>query len=248
MSRNGFEAALAAVEDVEGWLTDAQARRLWERSRALRAPAQIVEIGSFRGRSAIVMAQAAPPGVGLTAIDPHGGGDRGPQEIAPDAARGEEDNAAFHRNLRRTGVEQQVRLVRLPSSDALEKVHGTVELLYIDGAHRYAPARNDIARWGARVPAGGTLLVHDAFSSIGVTLALLRLLLLSESFRYCGRTGSLAEYRRELLRGPERARNALSQLAELPWFVRNVLVKVALLLRLRPLAALLGHRSGNWPY
>jgi hypothetical protein len=81
-----------------------------------------------------------------------------------------------------------------------------------------------------------------------VTLALLRLLMLSRSFRYCGRTGSLAEYRREPLRGAERARNALRQLAELPWFARNVVVKIALLLRLRPLAALLGHRSGNWPY
>jgi hypothetical protein len=88
VSGNGFEAALSAVEGVEGWLTDAQARRLWELAGGLRAPAHIVEIGSFRGRSAIVMALAAAPGVELIAIDPHRGGDRGPQEIAPDAARG----------------------------------------------------------------------------------------------------------------------------------------------------------------
>jgi hypothetical protein len=248
VSGNGFEAALSAVEGVEGWLTDAQARRLWELAGGLRAPAHIVEIGSFRGRSAIVMALAAAPGVELIGIDPHRGGDRGPQEIAPDAARGEEDHAAFHANLGRAGVQERVRLVRLPSKDALGEVRGVIELLYVDGAHRYRPARDDIADWGALVPAGGTLLVHDAFSSIGVTLALLRLLLLTPSFRYRGRTGSLAEYRRELLGRRERARNALRQLAELPWFARNVLVKAALLLRVRPLARALGHRSGNWPY
>ncbi len=48
-----------------------------------------------------------------------------------------------------------------------------VELLYIDGAHRYAPARDDIRRWGDRVPPGGTLLIHDSFSSVGVTGAIL---------------------------------------------------------------------------
>jgi len=29
---------------------------------------------------------------------------------------------------------------------------------------------------------------------------------------------------------------------------RNVLVKIALVTRLRPLARLLGHRGGDWPY
>ena len=38
------------------------------------------------------------------AIDPHAGGDRGPQEIAPEAARGREDHEAFRANLRAAGV------------------------------------------------------------------------------------------------------------------------------------------------
>ena len=44
----------------------------------------------------------------VVAIDPHGGGDRGPQEITPDAERGNEDNQVFRANLerrrRRTGA------------------------------------------------------------------------------------------------------------------------------------------------
>jgi hypothetical protein len=90
------------------------------------------------------------------------------------------------------------------------------------------------------------MLVHDAFSSFGVTLALLRLLVGSGDWRYLGRTRSLAEYRREPVRGAARLRNAARQLAQLPWFVRNLAVKLALVARLRPLARLL--RSPDWPY
>jgi len=240
-----FQAAMRAADGVEGWLTEAQARRLFERAAQAR---RIVEIGSFRGRSAIVMALAAPADAELVAIDPHAGNDRGPQEIEADAARGEEDNRAFVANLERAGVAGRVRHVRLPSQDALGEVAGELDLLYVDGAHRYAPARDDLARWGERVRPGGRLLVHDSFSSVGVTLASLRLLLAGREFRYLGRSGSLAEYVRERLDGRARRANAVSQLAELPWFARNLAVKLAIVLRLRPLARLLGHRSGPWPY
>jgi SAM-dependent methyltransferase len=231
-----FEAALEAADGVEGWLTDEQARRLYE--RALDA-ARIVEIGSFRGRSAIVMARAAREHAELVAIDPHAGSDRGPREIEAEAGRGEADFDAFHANLERAGVAARVRHVRSFSADAMAAVAGPLDLLYIDGAHRYGPARDDLARWGARVGPGGHMLVHDSFSAVGVTLAILRLLLASGQFRYLGRTGSLAEYRRERLGPLARLRNAARQLGELPWFARNPVLKLAIVL---------GLRRGPWPY
>jgi predicted O-methyltransferase YrrM len=240
--------ALAELKDVEGWLTDAQALRLWDAAGCVPAHGRIVEIGSFRGRSTIVLARAAQAGVELVAIDPHGGSDRGPQEIAPDRDRGEQDLAAFRANLRRAGVESRVRHVRAFSSDALGAVAGTIDLLYIDGAHRYGPAREDIEHWGARVRPGGTMLIHDAFNAIGVTLAQLRLLLASSQWRYRGRQGSLADYRRERLGAGAAAVNALRQLPGLVYFARNLLVKVLIVSRLRSLARLLGHREGEWPY
>jgi hypothetical protein len=244
-----FETAFAAVEDVEGWLSDGQARRLFERAAAVPPSGRIVEIGSYRGRSAIVLASAAA-GAEIVAIDPHAGNDRGPQEIHGSASEGESDNQAFRANLERAGVAGRVRHVRLPSQDALGSVEGAVDLLYIDGAHRLGPATDDIRRWGARVRPGGTMLVHDSFSSIGVTLALLRLLALGGDFLYVGRERSLAEYRRvaKPLSAVERARNAGRQLAQLPWFARNVLIKVAIVLRARPVLRLLGHDSYDWPY
>ena len=243
-----FDDALEAVAGVEGWMTEAQARRLWDRAAALRPPAQVVEIGSYRGRSAIVLGRAAPHGVEVVAIDPHAGNDRGPQQITGPAEEGQRDHEAFLANLDAAGVGERVRHVRLPSSEATAQVEGEIDLLYIDGAHRYGPALDDVRRWGARVRRGGTLLIHDSFSSIGVTLALLTALFTGRRFRYVGRAGSMAEYRREDLGPRERLANALRQAAELPWFARNVAIKVLLVLRLRPLTRLLGHRSGDWPY
>jgi Methyltransferase domain len=222
---------------VEGWLTDAQAARL--RARATAADGTIVEIGSFRGRSTIVLALAAPAGTELVAIDPHAGSDRGPQEYAADPARGDADYHAFHANLVAAGVGDRVRHVRRASADALGDVDGDLALLYVDGAHRFGPARADLSGWGARVVPGGAMLVHDAFSSVGVTLALLAECVFSARWRYAGRTGSLAEYERVDVRGRARVRNALRQLAELPWFARNLALKLLIVARLR---------RGPWPY
>jgi hypothetical protein len=84
------------------------------------------------------------------------------------------------------------------------------------------------------------MLIHDSFSAVGLTLAMLRTLVASGEFAYCGRSGSLAEYRRVRPRGRERFASALRQVAQLAWFARNVFVKVVIVLRLR--------RSWEWPY
>jgi predicted O-methyltransferase YrrM len=243
-----FADALGAVHGVEGWMTDDQARRLWDRASALQPPATVVEIGSYRGRSAIVLGRAAPAGVEVVAVDPHAGNDRGPQQITGPAEEGQRDHEAFLANLEAGGVADRVRHVRRPSSEATVEVEGEVDLLYIDGAHRYGPALDDVRRWGARVRSGGTLLIHDSFSSIGVTLALLTALFAGRRFRYVGRAQSMAEYRREDLSPGARVGNALRQAAELPWFARNVLIKVLIIARLGSLTGLLGHRGGHWPY
>ena len=247
--RPPFSEVLASVADVEGWMTDDQARRLYDRAAELGAGTRIVEIGSFRGRSMIVLASSAADGVDITAIDPHMGSDRGPQEIEADQERGDDDYSLFHANLSAAGVDERVNHVRKMSDAALDDVDGEIDLLYIDGAHRFAPARADIVQWGDRVSGGGTMLIHDSFSSIGVTLALITTTFYGGKWKYVGRSQSMAEYQRVNMSMGERLGNALRQEFQLLWFVRNVAIKVLIVAKLAPLTRLLGHRKPDeWPY
>jgi predicted O-methyltransferase YrrM len=243
-----FEEVEAVVADVEGWMTSAQARRLWSCARTVPAGGTIVEIGSFRGRSMIVLASAAEADVELVAIDPHAGNDRGPQEISGYEAEAATDHEVFLANLEAAGVRDRVRHVRKFSNEALVDVTGQIDLLYIDGAHRMKPALDDIRRWGEKVKPGGDLLIHDSFSSVGVTLALMASLFTGSEFRYLGRSESMTHYRRERLAPRVRIRNALKQAAQLPWFLRNVLIKVLIVARLGKVTRYLGHDPETWPY
>jgi predicted O-methyltransferase YrrM len=232
----GFDEVFAAVKDIDGWLTEEQARLLWERAAALPSGARIVEIGSHHGRSTIVLATAAPEAE-LVAIDPY-------EEDEPRPA----DLVRFEQNLERAGVRERVRHVHASSTAALSDVPGEIDLLYIDGAHDVHTADADVRRWGARVREGGTMLIHDSFSSVGVTLAEILSLFFGDRFRYVGRSRTLAEYRREQLPVAGRVANASRQAVSLPWFVRNVLVKVAITARMPLLARALRHRDAVFPY
>lgn len=244
-----FDEVTDVVADVEGWMTPGQARRLWTCARTVPVGGQIVEIGSFRGRSMIVLASAAADGVALVAIDPHAGNDRGPHEFEGFEEEASQDHDVFNANLERAGVRDRVRHVRKFSSDALGDVEGQIDLLYIDGAHRFGPALDDIRSWSARVKPGGDLLIHDSFSSVGVTGAIAVSLLASEGWHYLGRSESMTHYRREPVRGRARARNVARQLASLPWFVRNLIIKALILAKLGRLTQpLFGHDPATWPH
>lgn len=262
-----FLAAWDAVSNVEGWMTKEQGAALWwaasnaisgqtrqspanAANSAETAPsadsARIVEIGSFRGRSMSILATAAEPGVELIAIDPHAGNDRGPQQWHGTADEGQSDNDQFWQNLERVGVKERVRHIREFSQQAHDHLDGLIDVLYIDFAHGYAPALDDLQTWGARVRPDGLMAVHDCFSSVEVTLALLRSIIFSREWTYLGRTRSLAMWRRTppTNRGP----NAAAQLASLPWFAQNLAIKAAIAAKQERLARWLGSNGETWPY
>jgi len=243
-----FSDAWASVNGVEGWMTEGQAQMLWEEASGVPEGGRIAEIGSYRGRSAIIIAKAAPDAGEIAAIDPHAGNDRGPQQIDGTAAEGEGDHELFHANLRSAGVDERIRHVRMPSESAHSAINGQIDMLYVDGAHRYKPAMEDIRDWGARVAPGGVMLIHDSFASVGVTLAQIKLLYFSSHWRYDGRSRSLARYRKIDLSQEQRRGNILKQVVELGWFSKNVAIKVLLTLKLKPVAALLDGGRGEWPY
>lgn len=237
------------VNGLDGWMSREQGQRLFDAASRCPVSGCIVEIGSFRGKSTVVLATAAPSGAEVVAIDPHAGNDRGPQEIEGFEAEAEDDHEIFLANLANAGVADRVRHVRAFSDAAHGEVAGAIDVLYVDGAHRFGPARADIRDWGARVCGGGTLLIHDSFSSVGVTLAIYRELVSGRRFRYLGRSRSLAEFRAEPAAGRRaRVANLVRLTAQIPWFLRNLALKFALVLGLGRVLSRTGRRVPEWPY
>jgi hypothetical protein len=68
-------------------------------------------------------------------------------------------------------------------------------------------------------------------------------------FRYVGRSRSLSEYRADL-DGVWKSRvfNALRQIAQTPWFIKNLALKVLLTLHLGGLIERVFGRRPEWPY
>lgn len=228
-----FAADFARVAPVPGWLTEDQARDLHAAARACGPGARIVEIGCHHGRSTLALALGTHNAT-VTAVDPF------PAEWrygGPDTER------RFRANLAAAGVADRVDVRVATSAEVRAGWTDRVDLLHVDGKHDYWTVRDDL-RWAHFLRDGGVLFVHDAYGSVGVTLGLLAAVLPARRLRYVGRTGSLAR----LEVATPSLLDRLRLLGPLPWFARNVVVKVLLRLRLRPMARLLGHEGREDPY
>ena len=223
------------ADAIAGGLTQGQARLLWDEAQRLGDSPLVVEIGSHRGRSTVVLASAVKAHDGVVvAIDPF---------VEGRLFGGKSTQDDFESNLERVGVRDRVRHLADYSTRARPVWDSAIDLLYIDGKHDYWTLSDDL-RWSEHLAAGGRILIHDCFSSIGVTLGVLAHVLPSRRLSYLGREGSMALFE---VRRPQREDRARI-IGELPWWLRNIFMKVLLRLRLRPIARLLGHDSPYDPY
>jgi len=230
-----FEDAWAIAEPIPGWLTREQARVLWDAARRLPGGARIVEIGSHQGRSTVVLGCAARDrGIRLTAVDPF---------VQGRLFGGAPTRGTFEKNIASAGLTDVVELVAEYSTRLRQRWTQRFDLLYVDGKHDYWTFTDDL-RWSEHLRTGGEILVHDCFSSIGVTSGVLAVVLPGRRYTYVDRAGSLARFR---LRRPA-ARDRARILRELPWFLRNVGIKVLLRLRLHAVARAVGHTGRYDPY
>lgn len=231
-----FSRAWEAASGIAGWLTEDQARLLWDATADLQSAPLIVEIGSHQGRSTTVLATAVlGRGGRVIAIDPF---------VDGRLFGGSKTRELFDQNIASARLSDAVELLPEYSTAARPRWTRPIDYLYIDGKHDYWTLTDDL-KWADHLPEGAPVLIHDCYSSIGVTLGILAHVLPSRRLRYEKRAGSLALFRV----GRPTWRDRCRILAEMPWWIRNVVIKVLLRLRLRPVAALLfQHRSPYDPF
>jgi MMP 1-O-methyltransferase len=145
---NDLDGLHRDLAGVGGWLTEEEGDTLYRLARACTGRGVIVEIGSFKGRSTICLARGSQAGKSLPiyAIDPHRGA-------------GYEE---FKSNLARAAVEDIVTHIRRPSQEALPSIGDEpIELLFIDGNHKYPMVLEDFEQYVPRLMDGGYLVMHD---------------------------------------------------------------------------------------
>lgn len=148
----------AQTRTVEGWLSRPEGRRLWRLARGCTGRGSIVEIGSWKGKSTIWLANGSRAGKKLKihAVDPHTGSTEHQRDLGKVWTFEE-----FQRNIKAAGVEELV----VPHVDYSESVARTfsepVELIFIDGLHEYEGVKADFEAWFPKVIDGGVMAFHD---------------------------------------------------------------------------------------
>lgn len=163
---------LAAFEAAKGFMPVQEGLALYAAAaEAGKLGLPLLEVGTYCGRSTILLADAArEAGTVAVTVDHH----RGSEEQQPgwdyhdaetvDPEIGRMDTLpTFRRTLHRAGLEDHVIAV-VGRSPQVAKVWGTpLGLVFIDGGHTDEHAAADYEGWAPHVADGGLLVIHDVF-------------------------------------------------------------------------------------
>ena len=138
--------ALSRVESIPGWLRPEDASKIYE--VAARTTGPILEIGTYHGKSAVLMALALKDAGTDTLIYT--------VEVDRTAINAARAQAASH------AVAEQIVFVR-GTLDAFARAYPWIRpaMTFVDGDHRRAGVEADLAVLERLVPSGGVMLFHD---------------------------------------------------------------------------------------
>lgn len=163
---NGEEAAMLWSWTVPGWSTKEELRALYRAVLSAKGPGDVAEIGSWKGRSTIVIANALRDAgiedARIWAIDHHVGSDEDRHRVVLEKEGSTLD--AFRENLAHAGVARRVEPLVMSSKEAavdLGRRGVSLRLVFIDGAHDEESVRADIRAFVPLLRSGGVIALHD---------------------------------------------------------------------------------------
>lgn len=156
-------------ENIQGFLSVAEANALYCLARDLtpRENAVAVELGSWKGKSSVMIAGGllAKQAPRLFCVDPFGC-DEDPEyqrkyyeSLLHEGPRDVE--TVFRKNVRSCGVEAIVSPIRGYSFECCRNWTRPIDLLFIDANHEYRAVLRDFNNWVPFVKAGGVVAFHD---------------------------------------------------------------------------------------
>lgn len=185
------EKLLSEIESVEGYLAPNEIRFLALLAAVPTAAGDILEIGSFKGKSTIILAKAAnfAGDAMVVAVDPM----TAPSETDPDLRGAESSYADFQRNIETHGVNFRIDFYPLLSHELAKTWEKPLRLLWIDGDHTYHGTRLDFEGFAPHLADKGIVAIHDVLHEFdGGIRVFMEHVLLSPNFGACGFCGSIA--------------------------------------------------------
>jgi len=175
---------------LAGHLTPREVRFLALLGAAPTCRGEVLEIGSFKGKSTVILAKSAAfAGLDrVCAVDPldlpsaTDPGDSERSTIAP----------AFRAALREHGVEALVEFHQMTSGALGRAWDRPIRLLWIDGDHTYQGAMADYTTFAPHLAPGAIVAFHDVLNwFVGPPKAMVEGPLASPLFGACGVVGSI---------------------------------------------------------
>ncbi|MFD8778371.1 class I SAM-dependent methyltransferase [Streptomyces sp. NPDC059916] len=189
---------LDRMEGIEGWFSRAEGDLLIATAvqalTVLPAPRTVVEVGSYCGRSTVLLAAAAlalDPQARVYAVDPHEGtvGAAGAR-LTPGASTWER----FHANIVAAGVDRAVVPIKKCSFDVDHQ--GPISMLFIDGLHDCASVAQDYCHFQQHLVDGALIAFHDYADYYPGVRAVVDHLVMSKACVAVQRSESLAVLRK----------------------------------------------------
>lgn len=164
---SGMIEIVQLMEHIDGWFTSQAGAALY--TSALLAPTNLdmVEIGSFKGRSTVLIGFAIKVGSKtgkLYAVDPHLGSEEHQQggTFAHHMPESGSTYDEFLRNIKSCELHEIVVPLRSKSVEAARRWSGAhIGLLFIDGDHSIEGCEGDFLAWDPFLTKGGIILLHD---------------------------------------------------------------------------------------
>ena len=162
-----IESLVERFEYVPGMLDWSNAGLLYLLSRTSSVRGDVVELGSWQGRSTCFLAQGCrDSGNGVVHAVDHFKGNTGRESHY---VVGKEDlsdlKSNFETNIARAGLSDRVVLHDMSSQDARSEVSSPVRLLFIDAEHTYSAVTNDISVWRDALTPGAIVVFDDVAAS-----------------------------------------------------------------------------------
>lgn len=153
------------AHEVAGFTSQFQLRALYDCCRRQTRRGDVLEVGSWCGRSTIALAWAVIDrafGEMVHAVDPFCDDGGAPYErgMRPEGTT----EGELRDNLQRWGVAQHVVVVPRPARLAANDPFPPIRFAFIDGDHRYKEAKHDI-EWALKL--GATAIFVDDYSAEG---------------------------------------------------------------------------------